>query len=73
MDNLFEQMANISKAHGYDILREKVKELEEENRRLKQREEDLEHYVGYVQDATSRGAVPLDYEEWQEAGKPLTK
>lgn len=29
MDNLFEQMANISKAHGYDILSNQVKELKE--------------------------------------------
>jgi len=34
MDNLFEQMANISKAHGYDILVEQVKELKEENKRM---------------------------------------
>lgn len=27
MDNLFEQIANISKAHGYDILVNQVKEL----------------------------------------------
>lgn len=35
MDGLFEQMTNISKAQAYDILREQVKELKEENERLK--------------------------------------
>ena len=35
MDNLFETFSNISKAQGYDILAERVKELEEENKRLK--------------------------------------
>jgi len=35
MDNLFETFSNISKAQGYDILAAKVKELEEENKRLK--------------------------------------
>ncbi len=29
MDNLFEQFANISKAHAYDILADQVKELKE--------------------------------------------
>lgn len=29
MDNLFEHMANISKAHGYDILVDHVKELKQ--------------------------------------------
>ena len=29
MYNLFEQMANIGKAHGYDILSEQVKELKQ--------------------------------------------
>lgn len=35
MDDLFQQMANISKAHGYDILAEQVKELKTENEALK--------------------------------------
>lgn len=29
MDNLFNQMANISKAHGYNILADQVKDLKE--------------------------------------------
>lgn len=33
-DNLFEQAANISKAHGYDILAKQVGELQAENKRL---------------------------------------
>lgn len=35
MENLFEQVANISKAGAYDILVEQVKELKEENEKLK--------------------------------------
>jgi phosphoribosylaminoimidazole-succinocarboxamide synthase len=34
-DQLFEQLGQISKAHAYDILVEQVKELKEENERLK--------------------------------------
>ena len=34
MDNLFEQAAQITKAHGYDILANQVKELKEENKEL---------------------------------------
>lgn len=34
--NLFEEAANISKAHGYDILAKQVVELKEENERLKE-------------------------------------
>lgn len=30
MDNLFEQVANISKAHGYDVLAKYVEELKAE-------------------------------------------
>lgn len=37
MDNLFEQMANISKASAYDIVSKQVHELKEENESLKQR------------------------------------
>lgn len=36
MDGLFEQMANISKAHGYDILAEQVGELKKENATLRE-------------------------------------
>lgn len=34
-DNLFEQMANISKAHAFDIVSKQAQELKEENDRLK--------------------------------------
>lgn len=34
MDNLFEQIANISKAHAYDILTDHNKELKEVIRQL---------------------------------------
>lgn len=40
---------------------------------LVNRVNDLEHYIGYVQDTVSRGAVPFDFEDWTEIGKPLTK
>lgn len=33
-DDLFEQITNITKAHGYDILSEQVKELKEANKDL---------------------------------------
>lgn len=36
MDNLFEQLTNISKAHAYDILSEQVKELRADNKILKE-------------------------------------
>ncbi len=36
MDNLFEQMANISKAGAYDILVEQVGELKKENTKLRE-------------------------------------
>jgi len=42
-DNLFEQMANISKAHAYDIVSKQRDELLEENKRLKES-------VKYLQD-----------------------
>lgn len=38
-DSLFNQMANISKAHAYDIVSKQIDELMEENKRLKE----LEH------------------------------
>lgn len=36
IDNFFEQAANISKAHAYDIVSKQVQELQEENKRLKE-------------------------------------
>jgi hypothetical protein len=36
MDNLFEQIANISKAGAYDILVEQVGELKKENAKLRE-------------------------------------
>jgi hypothetical protein len=32
MDNLFEQFTNISKAHAYDIVSNKLGEVEEQNK-----------------------------------------
>ena len=43
MDSLFEQMTNITKAHGYDILAGQVDELKAENKALRDR-------VIYLQD-----------------------
>ncbi len=34
MESLFEHAVNISKAHGYDILADQVRELKEENKRM---------------------------------------
>jgi hypothetical protein len=41
MDNLFEQIVNITKASAYDILVEQVKELKADNETLKQVIKDL--------------------------------
>jgi len=49
------------------------KSLVDENKRLVDKLNDLEHYIGYIQDTVSRGAVPADWEDWVEIGKPLTK
>jgi len=35
MDDLFNQLANISKAHGYDILSEQVEELKKQNAEMR--------------------------------------
>ena len=43
MDNLLDQITNITKAHAYDILSQQVKELKEENEALRNR-------VKYLQD-----------------------
>lgn len=36
MEDLFNQLVNISKAHGYDILSEQVEELKKENAKLRE-------------------------------------
>jgi hypothetical protein len=41
MDNLFEQMVNITKASAYDILVDQVKELKAENETLKGKAVDM--------------------------------
>ena len=45
MDNLFEQFANISKAHAYDIISQQVIELKEENTKLRNRVKYLEELI----------------------------
>lgn len=55
MDNIFEQAALISKAHGYDILAAHVKELKEVIRQLIE--------VGELQDITFTD--PADTIEFQ--------
>ena len=42
MNDLFEQMTNISKAAGFDVLAEQVAELKKENAKLR---EALTHYL----------------------------
>lgn len=52
VDNVFEQLANISKAHGYDILSEQVGELKKENAKLRKAlSELLASYKLYVKNA----------------------
>lgn len=45
MDNLFEQIANITKAHAYDIIVEQRNELLKENELLKNRVKYLESLI----------------------------
>ena len=45
MEDLFEQMANISKAHAYDIVVDQVNSLTIENKRLKDRVKYLEDLI----------------------------
>ena len=40
-ENLFEQITNISKSHGYDILVEQVGELKKENAKLREALQDI--------------------------------
>lgn len=51
MENLFEQMANISKAHGYDILSKQVGELKEENRNM------AEALKGFIHSVEHEGVI----------------
>ncbi len=45
MDNLFEQFANISKAHAYDIVSKQRDELLIENENLRKRIKELEDLI----------------------------
>jgi len=65
MDSLFEQMANISKAHGYDILAKQVGELKEVIRRLIE--------IGELQDLTftDEAATKL-FQYWVNKAKILS-
>lgn len=45
MDNLFEQITNISKAHAYDIIVAHRDELAAENEKLKARVKELESLI----------------------------
>lgn len=45
MDNLMEQIVNISKASAYDIVSKQCVELKEENERLKKRLKELEDFI----------------------------
>ena len=46
MDNLFEQITNVSKAGAYDVLSKHNVELKEENQRLRDRVKYLENLIG---------------------------
>lgn len=45
IDNFFEQMNMINKAQGFDILKEQVKGLQEENSKLRSRVKYLEQLI----------------------------
>ena len=45
MDNLLEQITNISKAHAYDIVVDQVNDLTIENKKLKERVKYLEDLI----------------------------
>ena len=45
MDNIMEQIVNISKAGAYDILRKQCVELKEENEKLRKRLKELEDFI----------------------------
>lgn len=57
MDNLFEQVANISKAHGYDVLAKYVEELKAEKEQMKRAllavQEDAK-FDGFITQQTSK-------------------
>lgn len=57
MDNLFEQMANITKEHGYDILADQVKELKEENEKLKASNKMLLDALEHIKKMTNSTAI----------------
>jgi len=66
MDNLMEQIVNISKAGAYDVVVEQVKELTAENKALKDVVKQFIHAVehegvieGRVVDAVKNGAAIL--------------
>ncbi len=45
MNNVFEQITNISKAHAYDIISQQVIELKDENIKLRERVKFLEELI----------------------------
>ena len=45
MDNLLEQITNITKAHAYDIISQQAQELQQENKKLKYRVKYLENLI----------------------------
>lgn len=65
-DNLFEQMANISKAHAYDIVSKQAQELKEENDRLKRVNKELLEMVKTLENEFAIFSnVPNDYKKLQ--------
>lgn len=70
MDNLLEQMANISKAHGYGILSNQVKELKEENKRMA---EALKEFIELDKEPQYHGAMPVFLRSFRDKAEAALK
>ena len=60
MENLFEQMTNITKAHGYDILSKQVGELKSEKDALEAQVKELKEALITIKSVLS---------DWNDTGK----
>lgn len=54
-------------------MKEVILNQKSKNEKLSMQIDDFGCYINYVRNTVSRGAMPLDYEDWIEVGKPLTK
>lgn len=69
-DNIFEQMANISKATAYDVLVDQVKELKVDNDQLKMDKTDL---LAALQEIKDMGTSGSRYDVLQIVSAAITK